>query len=1051
MNKLALLGTSSLRSFAFAGAALAMSSPAFAQSAPGAETPGSQEEDPAAQAEDPAATSGDIATLPQPVEATEEGEVITVTGSRIRRNEYNSPDPVAIIDTELAERQGQLDTADVLQSSPIAAGSSQITSAISSNFVTNGGQGASTISLRGLGAERTLVLLNGRRAGPAGTRGAVSSFDLNALPLSVVERFEILKTGASSVYGSDAVAGVVNIITKRDTNGLELDGFSSIPLQGGGENYRVSATYGKTFDRGHFIATVDYFKRNELKRRDRGYLNCPEEYLFRENSRERADLVDPRTGNYRCNDTLWGHVWLYDYTYYYSPNGSNLIAANGRPIPRLQFNYEGNLQNFVPGLQPPLDPGQFGAPPGWFPVGYDGPSRAVENAFHPFIENSTVSPQIERYTAYAQGSFELTDNVELFAEVLHNRRKTKQNSYRQFWNFGYVEDFAGFGFGDPFAPGFTGAVLISPTTITDHFGTSQQVDYTRGVAGARGDFGSFLDGWSWDAYGQYSHSKGIYETDVIFDDSVDTQDFRTASCVGTVTAVRGVPCIDISFTDPRFLRGDFNAAERAFLFGRERGKTIYNQLGGELSTTGTLFSLPAGKVSAAFGVTARRDSINDVPGEVTLADNSWGLTGAGITAGHSVTQEAFGEVEIPLIHNTPLIQSLTLSAAGRVTNFKATRADGVTDTDNGNWTYKAGLNWQVTDWLRFRGSYGTSFRAPALFELFLADQSSFAQQRNIDPCIRYGTNVNASQQLKDNCQADGIPANFAGGAITAQVFTGGGLGILEAETSTSKTASIILTPRFGFLPKTRVSVALDYFDIEVNGEISQLGAGNVVAGCYTSDFFPTDPLCSLFTRNPAGSLGQFSIAEVRDSFINVNSQRNRGVDLTANLTQDLGRFGKLSLTGSMTWQLKDTIALFEGTEVSTNGEDGEPKYVGDFNLVWTLKDDWSFFYGLDVIGATSDVGDYEAANNGSLCTQNSPFYGNFCVDVTASARFYHAASVTKTFKNFDFTLGINNIFNTKPPRVTTISGEISTVGQSVFSSQYDYVGRRVFVHAKARF
>ncbi|HEX8379062.1 MAG TPA: TonB-dependent receptor plug domain-containing protein, partial [Allosphingosinicella sp.] len=557
MKKLALLGTSSLRSFAFAGAALAMAGPAYAQDSTGAETTTTQEED-------PAATSGDIATVPEQVEPSE-GDTITVTGSRIRRNEFNSPDPVAIIDTELAERQGQLDTGDVLQSSPVAAGSSQITSAISSNFVTNGGQGASTISLRGLGAERTLVLLNGRRAGPAGTRGAVASFDLNALPLSIIERFEILKTGASSVYGSDAVAGVVNIITKRDTDGLELDGFSSVPLQGGGENYRASATFGKVFDRGHFMATVDYFKRNELKRGDRSYLNCPEEYLFRENSRERADLIDPRTGNYRCNDTLWGHIWLYDYISN-SPNGSNLFGANGRPIPRLQFNYEGTLQNFIPPLQPPTDINQFGAPPGFFPVGYDGPSRAVENAFHPFISDSTVSPKIERYTAYAQGSFELSENIELFAELLHNRRKTAQNSYRQFWNFGYVENFPFYDnrgnflgtAGDPFAPGFSGEVLISPTTITDHFDTAQRVDYTRGVFGARGDLG-FLSGWSWDAYGQYSRSKGIYETDVIFDDAVDSQDFRFESCVGTVTAVRKVPCIDINFTDPRFLRGDFNA------------------------------------------------------------------------------------------------------------------------------------------------------------------------------------------------------------------------------------------------------------------------------------------------------------------------------------------------------------------------------------------------------------------------------------------------------------------------------------------------------------
>ena len=176
------------------------------------------------------------------------------------------------------------------------------------------------------------------------------------------------------------------------------------------------------------------------------------------------------------------------------------------------------------------------------------------------------------------------------------------------------------------------------------------------------------------------------------------------------------------------------------------------------------------------------------------------------------------------------------------------------------------------------------------------------------------------------------------------------------ETSTAKTASIILTPRFGFLPDTKLSIAVDDLDIEVNGEIAQLGAGNVVGGCYNSEFFPDDPLCDLFTRIPAGQPGTFSIDEVRDSFINVNSQRNRGIDVTANITQELGRWGRISLTGSATYQLRNTIALFEGTEVSTNGEDGEPKFVADFNLVWTLKNDWSFFYGLDIIGATSDRG-----------------------------------------------------------------------------------------------
>ena len=165
---------------------------------------------------------------------SETGQPIVVTGSRIRRDEFSSTSPISVIDPELGAKQGQNSVAELIQSSPIASGSSQVTSAISSAFVTNGGAGTETISLRGLGAERTLVLLNGRRAGPAGTRGAVSAFDLNVMPSSIVRQVELLKDGASSVYGSDAVAGVVNVLTKKSTDGLEVEGFASVPGKSGG-------------------------------------------------------------------------------------------------------------------------------------------------------------------------------------------------------------------------------------------------------------------------------------------------------------------------------------------------------------------------------------------------------------------------------------------------------------------------------------------------------------------------------------------------------------------------------------------------------------------------------------------------------------------------------------------------------------------------------------------------------------------------------------------------------------------------------------------------
>lgn len=176
--------------------------------------------------------------------ASEVVEELIVTGSRIRKDVFTSSTPLDVIDVGQASVQGIANMGELLRRNTAAAGSSQVTAATTTEFVQNGGVGANTLSLRGLGANRTLVLINGRRPGPAGTRGAVSSFDINILPLATIERVEILKDGASSIYGSDAVAGVINIITRKDDGG-EIDGFISQPSDSGGEETRLSATWGK--------------------------------------------------------------------------------------------------------------------------------------------------------------------------------------------------------------------------------------------------------------------------------------------------------------------------------------------------------------------------------------------------------------------------------------------------------------------------------------------------------------------------------------------------------------------------------------------------------------------------------------------------------------------------------------------------------------------------------------------------------------------------------------------------------------------------------------
>ncbi|MEZ5708692.1 MAG: TonB-dependent receptor [Blastomonas sp.] len=1003
-----------------------------------------------------------VAPMQESAESGSDDGMIVVTGSRIRRSEYNSADPLTIIDPNVGLKQGQVDTGELLRSSPIAAGSVQITSVISNNFVTNGGADAQTISLRGLGPERTLVLLNGRRAGPAGVRGAVASFDLNVLPSSIIRSVEILKTGASSIYGSDAIAGVVNILTKTDTDGIEVRGFGSLTEHGGAETYNLSATYGKDFGRGHFLISADYFKQNDLRRNQRKYLDCEEEFLTFQ-AGGRADIIDARTGQPACGGVI-GNLILTNNDFTGPGFSQGLLAPNGFQL----FIGQYAVGNELDGIGIPFNgfPGVT-APANFFGLNFDGPSTGVLNQYLPLEQNSDVFSAVERFTGYLDASYEITDNVEVYTELLFNNRKSKSDGFQQLAVFQFTGNSIlpaffcdpSFDFncsngdaGDPFNNEFSGNFLLRPLVLTESdFATN--IDYYRSVLGFRGDFGSTLEGWTWDIYSQYSRSSGKYTQDVIIEDSRFTQDFRTASCVGLNTTVRNVPCIDIDWTDPRVLAGNFTPEEAAFLFGEETGKTIFKQWSAEASVAGQLFSLPAGDVGVALGTTIRDDRINDTPGDFTLAGNVFGRTSSGITAGKTVTKELFGELEIPLIYNTTFFQRFALSAAARYTAVDATRRDGAKD-DFSDSTWKVGFDWEVSDFLRFRGSWGTSFRAPALFELFLENQTGFQSQQDIDICINTATRLaqgTISQRVFDNCAAAGIPSNFQGATGSALITSGGGLGNLEPETSTAKTFSVVLTPEGWIWGGMQARIAVDYFDIKVKDEITTLGAANIISACYGSQFGLSDPICNQITRAASGP-SQFNITDVRDTFVNINSQRNRGFDVTGTFIQDLGNLGTLTLLAQMTWQVEDVVTLFDGFPVDLNGENGEPQWVGDFNLTWD-KGPWSVFYGLDVIGGTSDLEDLIATQGAPCRTSVFRPGGPFCPDVRLSPTFYHSASVTYDFDDrFSVTLGVANLFDTAPPRASTVFSGISNVGQApVFGSQYDLVGRRAFLSVGGKF
>lgn len=1030
-----------LRGVALSALCAGLGANAFAQDA---ETP---VEDPVSVLA-PVAEDGDEKTL----------DVVRVTGSRLS-SEYTSVAPVDIISADRAALAGISDVASLLQTATVAAGSPQVTSATSSVFVQNGGIGTETISLRGLGASRTLTLINGRRAGKAGTRGGVSAFDLNAIPLSAVQSIEVLKDGASSVYGSDAVAGVVNIITKSGETS-EVDLFYSGPEEGGGEELRASGAWGKDFSRGNVLLTFDYNKQQELAQGDRDYFSCGEDYVFNPTDGSRADQINPATGKFKCTDALWGHQWVYDYL---TPGFASRPWQRQNSL--LQYDYDGTLAQYLPAFGP-SDAGII-APPGWFAVGlgelllpgatpdpYYGPTAALSEALvsadHPFQDESSLVPQSERITLFGTGTFELTASAELYGEFLLNRRETKVNGYRQFWTYQYLYGYDyGVGFavgGDPTAlangwgvqqpatltgAGFTSLFGLSPTGATNHSDDTVTVDYVNMVAGARGNFDAALSDWNYDVFFQFSQSDGDYTTDVIYDDAITPYEFQTSLCEGSVTPVRGVPCVDVNWYNPDLLNGVLPENERAFLFGTETGNTIYEQAQLEAFFDGPLFELPAGTVQAGFGFNRTRERINDVPAEVFQVGNAWGASSAGITRGAKTSTALFGELAIPLLKDLPMVEALDLSLSARWTDVDV-YGDGT--------TYKVGLGWQITPSVKARATYGTSFRAPALFELYLDAQTAFLGQRQIDPCVNYVNAFNAgdiSERRFDNCAAD-LPPGFVpgGGGGSATLSSSGNAGSLEAETSDALNVGLIWVPTF-----INLRASVDYYEIEVQDQITRLGGANILIACYESDNFATEPLCDLFTRNPAN----FLIDQVTDNYINVATQTNKGVDMQAEYTHDFS-FGSISLEGQATYQIEDELTLFANSNpIDSNGEAGDPEWVGEASVTLD-RGPWSMYWGVNYIGDTSNIDSF-GGNTGTLLGNPVRF------KLKTEQVIYHSASLTRELPNgFTVRAGVANVFDEAPPSVTTLNlGEYNTVGTSAFYSQYDWFGRRFFLNINKTF
>lgn len=962
--------------------------------------------------------------------AADEVEEMIVVGSRIRQTNLKTISPTQLFTREDASAAGFNNMTDLLQSNALTGGASQINNAFG-GYVTEGGPGANTISLRGLGASRTLVMINGRRVAPSGTQGAVGTADLNVLPTAMIERVEILRDGASSIYGSDAVSGVVNVITREEVEGFSIEGDFNYPTEGDGEQLRFSLTGGMNEERFSMAGSFDYFERKPLALRDRSWTRCNQDQFRDPVTGESGDFIDPRTGKSKC--------------YPVTATGSNGVTVNTIGT---QAVTEENWSEL--GLNGPIvgGPGSSGTTFTRFRpnasvttglVGYEGVGGGendlnVRDTFDPRMLNEDLISPVKNYTGFLQGKYELQalGDGELYAELLASRRESRQTGYRQLsldYRRGSSLIPAELAYGNFAADqGTSDGERVGVRTFIG-FGndsSEQNVDFYKPTIGLRGDI-TFLPDWRYDIYTSYARSDASYMRESFLIDKL-TYAGDAVAAAGAVDAnlVRdGLTC-EINLTDPNekcisyprltsaVVGGNLPQDFKDYIFRKTEGSTVYEESVYSAFIDGPLFSVPAGSVQGVLGLEHRKMKIDDEPDENSVAGNLYNLSSASPTKGDDSVNEVYTEIQIPILAGARFAEELTVNGSLRYTDYDSYGSDD---------TYKIGFIYSPTDWVSLRATSGTSYRAPALFEQFQGPTSGF-RPASIDPCNAYGSaGINPNRATNCASELPGQPEFQATNGI--EVFSlGGAEAGLFAETSKNTSYGIIFEPKIS--DSTMLNISIDYFDIQIDNGVKKAGEDEILNRCYDSAEFASDSgLCRLVMRDPVTNE-----LFVDDAYTNLASEKVRGLDTTFNLVQEVGP-GSLSFVLSLTRYYEQSTRLFADEALEDfNGSLESPKFGGSSDLAYSI-DNWKFMYGVEWI---SSMDGYAEADEDPAESWS---------DYTVPSYLEHRISARYQADSWKAIVGVRNLTNETPKEIS--AGYFNRVGNSPLYSGYDYVGREVFV------
>ena len=969
-------------------------------------------------------------------------EQIVVTGSRIAAPNMTSTSPVQVVTAEEIRHLGRTDMVDILNAQPQVFQNSATDFSNTSNSLSTPG-GLTTVNLRGLGVQRTLVLVNGRRLGTAdaNTGNPNPAPNLDQIPVALIERVDVVTGGASAVYGSDAIAGVVNFIMRKDFEGVEVDaqyGFNVHDNNNGfmqgladdagltvadgsgtdGENLSVSVVGGANIadDQGNFTAYLTYRQADPINGADRDFAGCQ---VF-------TVLPDSSVCGGSSNSNFFRLVT--SQTPYTVVGDQFLPWPQDGSSPPFQFN----SNEFV----------NMSRDSTRYMAGFLAHVRLNDYA-EPYAEFGFMNDQTDVVIA-PSGLFRGTNPLTTDTQYLVNCSNPLL-SEQQRGILCTPEQVAA----DLANPGSTSVSVEIGRRNVEGGGRLNSFEHTnyRGVLGVRGGIGP---DWSYDAYGQYYYS-------TLYNSNTNYLNFQSIANALQVTGTRDNPtCVSGGACVPYniFTEGGVTEEQLAYLYtpgtayGTVTQQIVHADVTGDLGAYGLTIPTARDSISVNVGLERRSEDLTFEPDAAELSGLLAGFSGASVSIddGYSV-EEAFAEIRVPLVHERTGIYDLVFDAGYRYSDYS---------TAGGADTWKAELQYAPIPDLRFRASFQHAIRAPNIIELF--SPLNYGQQSflGVDPCAPL--NGRAATATLEECIRTGVtPAQYGDGLATntipqcvsnqcGQVI--GGNTELESEEADSYTLGVTITP--GALPSFTASI--DYYNIDLQNAIGTMPGAFLFNQCMATG----DPLfCSQIRRTSLGALTGSSVASggyILQTAINTAAAEVSGVDVQAAYTFDLGDSGHAfvaTLAG----------AFLDESIVSPAPGAGSYDCAGLFGTIcqtvnprWrhNLRLTWSSPWELDVSLQWRYIGGTKLDQNDSDPDLRFAFWGEFDAfnAELPDMSYLDLSAIYQLTGALQLRAGVINLLDKDPPIIAT---EISGTGSANTYPTFDTLGRQVFLGATARF